>query len=243
MKNKNPLIQFNNTYPKLIDVFPEPEPALKNLPDWYKKQPAYYNNNKDVLNGQQQLTVKKCLAFFDIITSGYILKCPVDIFVDTTGDKPIFEIAPHFQSLRIPLISNHAPEQVSHYPINKEKYLDLIFRINMVWVISTPPGYSSLFIHPQHQEDLAIEAVSAIIDTDEFYSAGLFSFFVKKGFKGIIKRGTPLVQVIPFKRESWESVVNKDFDVLKNVRPKILKVRSMFSGGYKKFFWHRKEYN
>jgi hypothetical protein len=242
MKNKNLFIEFNNTFPKLIDVFPEPEPSIKNIPEWYRLQPSYYNNDTKVVNGQQQLTIKKCLAVFDAMTSGYLLKCPVDIYIDTTQDNPIFQIAPHFNNLQIPIISYHAKEQVSHYPIDKEKYIDFILRINLVWVVSTPKGYSSLFIAPQHNESSPINAISAIIDTDEFYSAGAFSFIVEKGYKGIIKRGTPLVQVLPFKRERWNSKINKNFDVHNTLRHQMYKVRSIFNGGYKNFFWHKKEY-
>jgi hypothetical protein len=240
--NKKPFISFNNTYPKLIDVFPKPEPASKNLPTWYKNQPAYFNNDKIVVNGSQKLTVKKCIAFFDIISSGYILKCPVDIYIDTTQDNPIFEISPQFNQLKIPLIANHSVEQISHYPIDEENELKFLLRINMVWVISTPKNYSCLFINPQHSDPLPIKAVSAVIDTDDFYSDGLFSFVVKKGFKGIIKKGTPLVQVIPFKRENWDSVINQNFDVNNKLKHQRFKIRTMFNGGYKKYFWKKKVY-
>lgn len=242
MFKKQPFISFNSTYPKLIDIFPEPEPASKNLPSWYKQQPAYFNNDKTVINGSQKLTVKKCIAFFDVVSSGYILKCPVDIHIDTTQEKPVFEISPQFNQLKIPLIANHSMEQVSHYPIDKENELDFLLRINMVWVISTSKNYSCLFLNPQHHDSLPIKAVSAIIDTDEFYSDGLFSFIVKKGFKGIIKKGTPLVQVIPFKRESWTSTINQNFDVNNELRHQRYKIRTMFSGGYKKYFWKKKVY-
>lgn len=242
MFKKKPFISFNSTYPKLIDIFPEPEPASKNLPGWYKSQPAYFNNDKTVVNGSQKLTVKKCVAFFDVISSGYILKSPVDIHIDTTGENPIFEISPQFKQLKIPLIANHSSEQISHYPIDKETELEFLLRINMVWVVSTSKGYSCLFLNPQHHDSSPLKAVSAIIDTDEFYSDGLFSFVVKKGFKGIIKKGTPLVQVIPFKRENWTSHINQNFDVNNELRHQRFKIRTIFNGGYKKYFWKKKVY-
>ena len=86
-----------------------------------------------------------------------------------------------------------------------------------------------------------MHAVSAIIDTDTLLSDGLFSFFVDKGFKGTIKKGTPLVQVFPFKRDDWVADFNKDFDFNIIVEQR-KKVRSLFTGGYKKFYWHKKNY-
>jgi hypothetical protein len=34
-----------------------------------------------------------------------------------------------------------------------------------------------------------------------------FPFFLKKDFNGIIKAGTPIIQAIPFKRETWDMEV------------------------------------
>lgn len=235
-------ITFNNVYPKLVNVFPEPEPSTKHIPEWYKKQPAYFNNDKGVYDGVQKLTVKKCTAFFDVISSGYMLLCPIDIAIDTTVDPPVFDIHQRFRELRMPMISAHTPEQVSHYPINKEKELDTILRINMVWVVSTSPGTSCFFIDPQHKDKSPLKAISAIIDTDRFYSDGLFSFIVEKGFKGIIKKGTPLVQIIPFERNSWEHSINTEFDPEDKLRYQRYKIRTVFNGGYKKYFWNKKDY-
>jgi hypothetical protein len=35
--------------------------------------------------------------------------------------------------------------------------------------------------------------------------SGNIPFFIKEGFSGVIPKGTPIAQVIPFKRESWTS--------------------------------------
>jgi hypothetical protein len=242
MFKKNKKIKFNNVYPKLVDIFPEPEAISKNLPDWFKEQPVYFNNDKTVYNGFQKITVKKCPAIFDIMSCGYILKCPIDIFIDTTVSPPKFDIPPQFANLKYPIMSFHSSEQVSHYPIDKDNEIDYVIRINMVWLVSTEKGHSSLFIDPQHKDRSPLRTVSAIIDTDVFQSDGNFSFFVQKNFKGILKMGTPLVQVVPFKRDNWESSINKKFDPISGLRYQRFKVRSMFSNGYKKFFWNKKEY-
>jgi len=241
-KKENMSIIFNNTYPKIIDVFPEPEPTINFVPEWYRNQPGYYNNDRNTYNGTQLLTVKKCSAFFDSMSLGYMLLCPIDISIDTTVEPPIFDIPSQYKMLYIPMIGHHSAEQISHYPINKETETNFLLRINMVWVISTEKGTSCLFIDPQHKDKSPLKAISAVIDTDEFYSDGLFSFTVEKGFKGIIKKGTPLVQVIPFKRDSWKHQINNNFDPVKDLRHQKYKIRSVFNGGYKKYFWKKKEY-
>ena len=125
--------------------------------------------------------------------------------------------------------------------LGAKKKGDYLFRVKMAWVVGTEKGYSCLFMEPQHQDYIPMHAVSAIIDTDTLLSDGLFSFFVDKGFKGTIKKGTPLVQVFPFKRDDWVADFNKDFDFNIIVEQR-KKVRSLFTGGYKKFYWHKKNY-
>jgi len=242
MFQKNKKIVFTSLFPKMIDVFPKPEPSIKNLPNWFKKQNSYVANNSDVINGSQMITVKKCTAFFDVISSGYVLKCPFDLYIDTTGNEPIYDIPTTLKGLKFPMIGSHSNIQISEYPIDLEKYQPDLLRINMIWLIQTPKGYSSLIIDTQHSDRLPIKAISAVIDTDTFYTDGLFSFIVEKNYKGIIKKGTPLVQVIPIKRNSWQSEIINDNNILDKLRYQRYVIRTVFSKGYKKYFWHRKEY-
>ena len=44
-----------------------------------------------------------------------------------------------------------------------------------------------------------------MVDTDKYPIPVHFPFLLKKNFEGLIKQGTPIIQVIPFKRESWKS--------------------------------------
>ena len=54
-----------------------------------------------------------------------------------------------------------------------------------------------------------LKAIPGVIDTDTYPSDGFLSFFVPKNFKGIIKQGTPFIQVIPIKREKFVSKIKK----------------------------------
>jgi hypothetical protein len=242
MLKKNKKIIFKSIFPKMIDVFPDPEPIIKNLPEWFKEQEAYVSNNLDVIQGTQLTTVKKCTAFFDIVSCGYVLKCPYDLYIDTTGENPIYDIPQTLKGLNPPMIGSHVNSQISKYPIDNDLYESDLLRINMVWLIKTPLQYSSLIIDVQHGDKIPIKAVSAIVDTDTFLTDGLFSFIVKKGYKGIIKKGTPLVQVIPIKRDIWVSEKINDNKILDQLRSQRYIIRSVFSNGYKKYFWNKKEY-
>jgi hypothetical protein len=81
-----------------------------------------------------------------------------------------------------------------------------------------------------------------LVDTDGFGTDGHFSFWVEKGFKGTIPQGTPIAQLIPFRRESWEMELETYEETKKDILPQRFNLRSTFSNGYKNKFRSRKEY-
>ncbi len=245
-KDKSAKISFVSTMPKTVDLFPEPVPAFKEIPSWFKKILPFYEGNDTPIDGVQRLTVKRCVAFLDMLSSGYIIKAPFDIYIDTTDGKQVFQIPKAMESFSNsgikPMIGTHDIKQVEGYPIDKDQYIEHIFRINPIWVAKGSKGVSAFFIQPQHHEVSPLYAVSAVIDIDSYPSDGLLSFLVKKDFRGYVQKGTPLVQVIPFKRENWDSVINQNFDVNNKLKHQRFKIRTMFNGGYKKYFWKKKVY-
>lgn len=67
------------------DLYP-PEPANRNIPEWYKDTEPYLQVKIDNVN-ETNATIKKCMPVFDILSSGYILKTPLDILVSQTIDE------------------------------------------------------------------------------------------------------------------------------------------------------------
>ena len=111
-----------------------------------------------------------------------------------------------------------------------------------MWMTRTPPGYSTLFMSPMHQEYSPLKAIEAVVDTDKFLTDGLNSFFLEKNFEGVIKQGTPILQAIPFKRESWEMVIDLNHDpeeiYTQNKRGDLL-----YPNAYRSMAWEKKNFN
>ena len=74
------------------------------------------------------------------------------------------------------------------------------YKLTNPWKIVTPKGWSCLYITPQHRDDIPIKIISGVVDTDIYPHPVNFPFFINKGFAGTVNIGTPIVQVIPFKR-------------------------------------------
>jgi hypothetical protein len=235
-------IEFISSFPKMASVFPEPEPSSKNMPQWYKEQLSYFDNDKTPKEGFQNLTVKKCMAISDVLLMGYVLKAPCDIYIDTTDGETLKYDLPGKLPFSKPMFGGHHQLQYDKMPIDKDFYVRDLLRLNMVWLIKTKPGYSCLFINPMLGEESPLMSVPGVIDTDEFLNTGLFSFFVKKNYKGIVKKGTPLIQVIPFKREEFDHAVIKDINITNKLQEQDMNIRTNYNSGYKNLFWKAKRY-
>ena len=197
MIKENLLSQTNksvNFFPKACSLL-SPTLAKSTLPEWYKQQSSYDEFGHP--------TIKRCLPVFDAMSSGYFLLAQSNITVDSTNPAGLFVKSDNDFDGK--LFNQHDLSQYDKYPVPLEYHKSLL-RIDPMWAVQTPKDYSALFINPIHGGSRNIMAMSALIDTDNFISNGHLSFFVKSDTVFKIKKGTPIVQVIPIKRESWESV-------------------------------------
>jgi hypothetical protein len=220
-----------------------PTPASKNIPEWYKSQPGSINDALGLPNGLATSTIKRCMPIFDMMTAGYILSTPCDIYVDATNpEKLVYSVPAALADVKSDIFATHGKEQYASYPIKKERYHKEILRILPFWSVQTDKGISCIFMQPMHTDESPLMAFSGIIDTDAFISDGHFSFLIEKDFKGVIKQGTPLVQVIPFRRESWEMSLVPQDNADKIIQKQRLFLRSTFLNAYKNKFRSKKDY-
>jgi hypothetical protein len=180
----NKTIKFFPKFDNLIS----PVPASSFLPDWYKSQPSYDDFGNP--------TIKRCLPIFDAMSFGYFLVSQSDITVDSTN--PAGLIITSDNDFNGELFNQHDLQQYSKYPI-PFGYHDHLLRIHPMWAVQTPKEYSALFINPVSNGSKNITAITGLIDTDNFISDGHLSFFVKEDTVFKIKKGTPIIQVLPIK--------------------------------------------
>lgn len=227
-----------------LGVCPEefwPEPASKNIPMWYRKTSSYTGpkiiDQRFDKEADTSATIKKCMPFFDTLTSGYFIKLGVDVNVRLNDDGDHWYEWPGQEP-----ISFHSTNQAPFYP-GQENREFAYPKFNQPWIVVTPPGYSSLFITPMHQ-DIPFKIFEGIVDTDKYYAPVNFPFVLKDpNFSGLIPAGTPIAQVIPFKRDSWGMSIKKnDFKVMEKINRNDAKIYSVFNDKYKRFFWIKKDY-
>lgn len=193
----------------------------------------------------KQGTVKNCPAVEDAAYSGYMIYLPSDVFIDTTKEYPIVEFK-NFGLNEEEFKNSFVYEDVELTLMKGygalEDFVPFPFRWQSFWGVKTDDGYSSMFVHPFHRTDLPYTVATAIVDTDRFTTRLPYSFFIKKGFCGEVKKGTPMMQVIPFKREEWHSKIidaPSQQQIEEEYGPVI---RRETTNVYKKFYWKRKKY-
>jgi len=213
---------------KFISEKPEyniehPVPASRLVPEWYRKMPG----EKDRIE-----TVKKCIPFLDALTSGYAITLPVDVYYNDEAKKFMYNSP-------FKIESDHVPSQTEDVEID-DSYDTIPHKWLNNWKIETPKGYSCLFIHPLDRMDLPFYSFSGIVDTDRHPVIINFPFVIKKGFNGVIPKGTPIIQIIPFKRESWESKVIDDIEYNEPVDQ--FKIMNPPFNTYKRNWWTKKSF-
>lgn len=211
-----------------------PQPAKKFIPDWYKdSRPLDKKNIRD----PRIKSFKNCVPFADAFITGYMLSTPCDIIIEKVEGKDPNIIT----STTINIFSSRKKEATGLMQIPEECY-DVNYIYNHPMHIRLPKGYSALITHPLNRHDLPWIALSGIVDMDkEPMRPGQYPIFIKKNAEGLIPKGTPVLQIIPFKRESWKSEKSKD--LIDSFLDSYYKATSVFQNWYRKSGWSRKEYN
>lgn len=221
-------------------LVPMPKPAKAYIPDWYKDikptKEFKFGPNGDLNNDTGAL--KRCMPFFDGMTAGYIQESWTDIYIGKNENNEVtysFPTGPAIISGR-QLASLDVPDS----------YHKIEFTWQIHWMPKLPKGWSAMITSPSNRFELPFRSFTGIVDSDNFYNmsyrnGGNYPFYLNKDFEGIIPVGTPLYQIIPFKREEWKSVGLKyDED---EAMKRDSDVRKYIFNGYKKKYWQKKMFD
>jgi|TARA_Y100000289_G_C3889689_1_gene133262 hypothetical protein len=216
---------------EVLDAYPHPYPSVKNLPDWFKNLPPSLDSHP--ANG----SVKRCIPFLEACNQGFIIPFYCDVFVHADAEKIDFEFA---EKNLCDGMSPHSKEQVEGHPFENFKYGKVPLKWHNPWVIQTPKGYSCYFVSPFNRLEDRFKLFDGVVDTDNYYNNINFPFIWTAGEgEYLIEKGTPMVQVIPFKRDT----IKHEVGVMDNrKRNKINnKLQTLFNNKYRRLFWHKTE--
>jgi len=216
-------IEFVPGTKNIEDLVPCPELSKNFIPQWYK----------DIPGGKENINVKMCIPFLDSISVGYIQKTWADIYVENNNGKVLF-----LHNHKVTMFSSR---EQTNMPVSEYYYqTELIWK--RPWSIILPDGISALVTHPINRIDLPFTTMSGIVDFDKSIHTpiGNIPFFIKKDFVGLIPKGTPMFQILPFERNSWQS--QKQHFNQKFWEEKINE-KGNGLGFYKKKIWQKKYFD
>lgn len=210
-------------------VIPAPVRAKTALPDWFRQLPAVSEVHVSPTNSG--LTVKRCMPFLDAMATGWVIGLAASVRMEISDGGRTVDCGWDFDRT---LVSNHASHQVAGNP--REPLPPCKF--HNYWTIRTPLGWSCLFVPPLNRPNGVFEVVAGVVDTDTYQSEIHFPFFAT-GQDGLhmLERGTPIVQVIPFRRESsdLDADIRSETQPEGDIRKTILRKTLASDGWYRRF--------
>jgi|TARA_X000001382_G_scaffold44937_1_gene30334 hypothetical protein len=237
------------------DLIEHPVPIKKVVPDWYKKLENYLNND------EYQPTVKKCQPVLDSITMGYAILSPVDFLFRKKENLETRTFEIEIIPARLDILDKNIEQWMKDFNVGIQHHnqgqlslsmvypneIPLSFKFLNPWIIKTPPGYSCLFTSPFNTEKRDIRLTTGIVDTDNFEAYTNFPFFLtdwdtSKSKSKMIKKGTPIALVFPFKRDDWQMNIVNDKHLKDKINVLSWKWFTTLIDTYRNKTWTRKNY-
>jgi hypothetical protein len=198
-------INFRARSKSEFEIQPKPYPAVKKLPNWfldmqpYEDLAGFPNDGKlHFRNRVANSTFKKCTPLLDGMSAGYIVPLWTDVMIENEDGSPKI----YWKTINN-VFQEHGQSSQSIEP--PPGYKNLVFKYINCWIPQTPSGYSCLITSPFGYQDLPFKAIPAVVDTDKSTLELVFPMWIKNDFEGIVEKGTPMIQIIPFKRDDWDS--------------------------------------
>ena len=221
-----------------------PQPASEVIPDWYKRMASYFGKEYGLKTDKEVYltntyhvpqTMKRCMPLFDAMTAGYIVKTICDVQITQENGAPFYIWSANYE-----VITFHGRKQTEGNPVANPN-IDPP-KWTSPWTIQTPPGYSSMIVPPMNHHNGIFEIFSGVVDTDTYNDRVHFPFrLLDWGWEGVIPAGTPLAQIIPFKRDSFQMEMGGE-EQRKRANLTNSKIRQHFYNAYRNHFWSRKSF-
>ena len=201
-----PTIDFTTFNEETLRNF-KPVLAKSVMPSWWKKMKIFQS-----IRGRRIQTIRACPAMHDWTKSGWYLLANRDMEVLCGSERDLTSTK---FATRDP--SGKKYESPTHPSDQFDNAFDYIedgefgqvkdaFKMRNPWNIQTPKGYSTYYMDPFLFQNKYFACWQGIIDTDEFnvnQDNSQIIFYPKVNHSFTIPKGTPLCQIIPFKREEW----------------------------------------
>ena len=237
-KSKKPTVTFAASK-TLVDALPHPRPAAKFMPKWL--QAMEKNGDKSVHASKP--TIKSCLPVIEAVSNGYIIPLWADLIIKIDETNSLYaEFSGNItKELGHEMLTCQLQEEIGqNNGLTNMSVHGIPLKFSTPWDIITPPGYSVLIKSPPYV-DHNIHILEGVVDTDTYTIAINFPFVWTGRERGewLIPRGTPIAQVIPFKRIETRLEIAVADKTRRETNKHLL--NSIRVDKYRKLFWHKRK--
>lgn len=202
---------------KHVSEYWPPLPAKDCVPEEYINLPD--SKEKYQVKEEPIHNIKGCLPAMDFMTAGYIIFNSYELELDTTFKQ--FREDLSLKTARTIVEAEHesnihARKALAIYyenacpVVNEQKKQRVYFKVKTSWAIRTPPGYSCLVMQPFYLNEKRFTIMPAVIDTDTYHLPIPITGYLNIKENTRIRPNTPLVQIIPFKRDDWNMSISNE---------------------------------
>ena len=193
------------TREEYYSVFPEPIPAQKNLPGWFERLDIFdsYENGE---RNQNKTTAKACAPLLEGMTTGWILRTPVDLYFKTQGKQLQIDVPDNDFDFDPVFIHD---EYVWGGNENLPEEFSGMIQFGTPWIISVPEGYSiwqlPLLNRWEYEAQKYFYPFSGIRDVDTRFAYINQTCFLNAGddMNYRMKSGTPISQFVIINRNAF----------------------------------------
>ena len=193
-KNNDPVINFacNNWG---VRKYAPIQPAGKFFPEKFKKMSPYFEDGKAEHNIDSLKTVR-VNGIPDYMSMGFVIPlCDITIEPNTMVNLYKHDIV--MKCIKMLSID----EQLQGF-MNEKFSVRGAVKLDNPWFTWNKPGWSTLYLPMYYHQDRNWEAVPGVMDHDLGAPQSPINIMLKEIKPTTIKMGEPIVQVIPFKRET-----------------------------------------
>ena len=214
-KRKN-LVTFSITDDMLFDN-PQlhPQPVSKYIPEWLKEIPndlklGYAPHGIESLN--ELRTVKTCPSFIDIYKEGYVILAPYDMYLNFNHDTKEWSF---ITSTILDNLTDNNTQVQEHLDTQMVDYLPeyapihKVFKLQLPITVNTPKGYNMRQIPLHYEFNPDWHVAYGVYKADIVPEINLQIFYTSDKKEVLIKQGTPLCILAPYKREKFNYTIDK----------------------------------
>lgn len=225
---------FTNVLDLSNDSLAQPQPAMKFIPQAWKKIPKIVENYENSLSLRAIKTIKTCPSFADYFTQGVILPAWCDMAFKYEPDLGKWTCATGTQMSPYEIAIHEGSQMLDHMDYkHRGENAQLVFKLISPWFLKTPKNWSILQLPLYYNADKDWQVMPGIIDTDVYYTLNQQIMYFGNGREVLIKKGEPLVHYIPFERKKIRfttKLATPEFGT--EVVSKSNFIHSMATGGY-----------